>query len=112
MLGVDGSIVSTGSYDPFGYPLDTTGSVSSLGFQGDFTDPVTGDEWMGARWFDPGSAQFRSRDAVFGLLASPVSLNRYTYLTRTRRNEIQQQTCKTNICSCKVIACWRERLSM
>jgi hypothetical protein len=34
---------------------------------------------MGARWYDPTAAQFRTRDTVFGELATPVSLNRYTY---------------------------------
>jgi hypothetical protein len=34
---------------------------------------------MGARWYDPTAAQFRTRDTVFGELQTPVSLNRYTY---------------------------------
>jgi hypothetical protein len=34
---------------------------------------------MGARWYDPTAAQFRSRDTIFGELSTPVSLNRYTY---------------------------------
>ena len=50
----------------------------TVGFQGDYTDPASG-EVMGARWYDPTGAQFRSRDTVFGELMTPVSLNRYTY---------------------------------
>jgi len=34
---------------------------------------------MGARWYNPTSANFLSRDTVFGQLSTPVSLNRYTY---------------------------------
>ncbi|MEM9202822.1 MAG: RHS repeat-associated core domain-containing protein [Actinomycetota bacterium] len=78
-LSTDGSVVSTTAYDPFGEPLHTSGDTPALGFQADYTDPVTGDVWMGARWYDPTNAQFRSRDTVFGELSTPISLNRYTY---------------------------------
>ena len=67
-------------YDPFGEVAAVTGvSGITVGFQGDYTDPTTADVWMGARWYDPTGAQFRSRDTVFGELMTPVSLNRYTY---------------------------------
>jgi RHS repeat-associated protein len=66
--------------DPFGVPLARTGSFAPrVGFQGDWTEPVNGDTWMGARWYTPGTGTFRSRDTVYGLLTTPVSLNRYTY---------------------------------
>lgn len=51
----------------------------TVGFQGDYTDPTTDEVWMGARWYDPTGAQFRSRDTIFGELSTPVSLNRNTY---------------------------------
>jgi hypothetical protein len=35
--------------------------------------------WMGARWYSPASGTFQSRDSYSGELATPVSLNRYTY---------------------------------
>jgi RHS repeat-associated protein len=50
-----------------------------VGFQADFTDPVTGEVWMGARWYNPSTAVFLSRDSVRGELSTPISLNRYTY---------------------------------
>ncbi|MEM9202675.1 MAG: DNRLRE domain-containing protein, partial [Actinomycetota bacterium] len=74
-----GLLGSTAGYDPFGEVLGSAGSVPLLGFQADFTDPVTGDVWMGARWYDGSDASFRSRDSVFGGLSTPVSLNRFTY---------------------------------
>jgi len=67
---------------PFGEPLANLSSgvgQSNLGFQGDFTDPVTGDVNMGARWYTPNSGTFRSRDSYPGELRTPISLNRYTY---------------------------------
>ena len=53
----------------------------ALGYQSDYTDPTSGDVWMGARWYQPGSATFTARDSYFGMLAEPLSLNRYTYAT-------------------------------
>lgn len=48
------------------------------GFLGEYTDPLSGRVWMGARWFEPGTASFLTRDTLQGG-PSPVSLNRYTH---------------------------------
>lgn len=74
-----GNLVSSAAYDPFGEAYATTGATPALGYQADYTDPDTDDVWMGARWYAPSTATFRSRDTVFGELQTPISLNRYTY---------------------------------
>lgn len=75
-----GTVTDTAVYDPFGQVAGETGSTDALvGFQGDFTDPTTKKVWMGARWYDPGTSTFLSRDATDGELQTPLSLNRYTY---------------------------------
>ncbi|VAW07822.1 hypothetical protein MNBD_ACTINO02-2805, partial [hydrothermal vent metagenome] len=75
-----GVVSDTAVFDPFGDAVAETGSTDPmLGFQADFTDPVSGQVWLGARWYDGGWAAFLSRDTVFGEQGSPVSLNRYTY---------------------------------
>jgi RHS repeat-associated protein len=74
-----GTVTATRSYDPLGAVIGETGSLTPFGFQGDYTDATTGDVWMGARWYRPGTTSFTSRDTVFGALQTPVSLNRYTY---------------------------------
>ena len=80
LFSAAGVVSDTALFDPFGDPLATTGtSGSTLGFQSDYTDPVSDHVWMGARWYDGGWAAFLSRDSVFGELSTPVSLNRYTY---------------------------------
>ncbi len=80
VFGTTGTVNGTRVFDPFGRITGTTGSFSSnLGFQADFTDPASGETWMGARWYSSADAVFRSRDTVFGELSTPVSLNRYTY---------------------------------
>jgi len=73
------TVSATRVYDPMGKTLDTTGTFTTIGFQGDYTDPTTADVWMGARWYRPGTGNFVSRDTVFGALDTPISLNRYTY---------------------------------
>jgi RHS repeat-associated protein len=67
-------------WDPYGRPLGATGTTApSLGYQGDYTDPDSGNVWMGARWYQPGTGTFTTRDTIFGMLKTPISLNRYTY---------------------------------
>lgn len=66
-------------FDPFGQVAGTTGASSPLGFQSDVTDAVTGDVWMGARWMSPSLGVFTSRDTYAGAVATPATLNRYSY---------------------------------
>ena len=80
LFDTSGNISDTSIYDPFGKPLAQTGSTgANVGFQGDYTDPTSGDVWMGARWYTPSNATFRSRDTIRGMLQTPTSLNRYTH---------------------------------
>ena len=75
-----GSIDFTRVFDPFGAVIATSGSTGiPVGFQGDVTDSVTGDVWMGARWFAPSVGSFRTRDSWAGDAAEPGTLNRYAY---------------------------------
>ncbi len=67
-------------FDPFGKVMGTSLLPSPpIGYQSDYTDPTTGDVNMGARWYNPSTATFRSRDTYMGTLETPFSLNRYTY---------------------------------
>ncbi|MEO8695675.1 MAG: RHS repeat-associated core domain-containing protein [Acidimicrobiales bacterium] len=79
-LDTAGTLTDTAIYDPFGKTITTTGSTgANVGFQGDYTDPTSTDVLMGARWYAPATATFRSRDTIRGELGAPISLNRYTY---------------------------------
>ncbi len=67
------------AYDPFGTPTATTGQRRPIGYQGDYTDPDTGQINMTARWYNPDTGAFTSRDDV-GLPVTPSgAANRYTY---------------------------------
>ena len=81
LFAAGGSTLSDSmDYTPFGEVAGRTGTTpSNIGFQGDWTDPVTKLVGMGARWYSPSWGQFVSRDSYAGNLGSPVSLNRYTY---------------------------------
>ncbi|MGW4113754.1 DNRLRE domain-containing protein [Actinosynnema sp. NPDC004786] len=69
----------TATFDPFGRVVGTTGVKRSIGFQGDWTDPDTGRVNMTARWYDPGSGGFASRDD-YPLPGTPSGMaNRYAY---------------------------------
>ncbi|MGI5271382.1 LamG-like jellyroll fold domain-containing protein [Nonomuraea sp. CA-218870] len=73
--GVTGST----AFGPFGEITAETGSKASLGYQGEYTDPDTGKVNMHARWYQPGTGTFASRDTA-SLSPNPsVQANRYTY---------------------------------
>ncbi|MEJ3742645.1 RHS repeat-associated core domain-containing protein [Actinomycetes bacterium KLBMP 9797] len=67
------------AYDPFGERIASASRTSSVGFQGDWTDPDTGQVDMGARWYQPGTGTFTSRDSVNYSAGDSVLANRYTY---------------------------------
>ncbi len=76
----NGTLTDTTIFDPYGQPQAVTGgSGSHIGYQGDWTDPASGHVWMGARWYQPNTATFTTRDTIQGLPDTPITLNRYTY---------------------------------
>ncbi|WP_431676038.1 LamG-like jellyroll fold domain-containing protein [Kitasatospora sp. KL5] len=73
------AVGSSTTYDPFGKPVASTGSSTSLGYQSGWTDPATGQVNMHARWYQPGTGAFTSRDS-WQLDPDPsIQANRYTY---------------------------------
>ncbi|MFC3894117.1 RHS repeat-associated core domain-containing protein [Lentzea rhizosphaerae] len=83
-----GAVDGLRTFDPFGSVTSSSGDVSPLGFQGDWTDGATGSVNMGARWYSPGAGQFVSRDD-WTLDPSPSSAgNRYAYTNNDPLNQI------------------------
>ncbi|MEV7969978.1 polymorphic toxin-type HINT domain-containing protein [Sphaerisporangium sp. NPDC088356] len=73
------ALVDSTAYDPFGQVIAQTGTRRSLGYQGEWTDPETGKVNMNARWYQPGTGGFTSRDD-WNLSPDPSGrLNRYSY---------------------------------
>ena len=57
-------------------PLGATPTL--LGFAGDLRDPNSL-IYLRARWYDPGTGRFLTRDPVAGAIRDPISLNVYAY---------------------------------
>ncbi|MER7107849.1 polymorphic toxin-type HINT domain-containing protein [Streptomyces sp. NPDC000229] len=80
--GAATSLAQSAAYDPFGVPIGTAGTTDmagNAGYQGDYTDPDTDQINMGARWYDPVSAAFSSRDSYQYNSGASILANRYTY---------------------------------
>ncbi|MFE1960115.1 polymorphic toxin-type HINT domain-containing protein [Streptomyces sp. NPDC059479] len=79
--GAASSLSSSTAYDPFGQTIAASSEevAGNAGFQGDWTDPETDQVNMGARWYDPGTGTFDSRDAYTYASGASILANRYTY---------------------------------
>jgi RHS repeat-associated protein len=68
----NGNAVRTASYDPYGTLSGSTGTVTTpFGFDGQYTDSESGFQYLRARYYDPSTAQFLSRDPLAGVTRSP-----------------------------------------
>lgn len=78
--GPAAAVTDTRAFNPFGQSTGTTGTLTPpVGFQSDYTDPTSSLVDMGARWYEPSTDNFISRDTITPMLRTPVSLNMYTY---------------------------------
>jgi RHS repeat-associated protein len=74
-----GSVTLARSYEPFGKLLSAAGNpLTKYGFTGEWTDP-TGLIYLRARYHDPVTGRFLSKDPMRGLLALPQTINPYLY---------------------------------
>ncbi|NIK58320.1 RHS repeat-associated core domain-containing protein [Kribbella shirazensis] len=77
---LDAGLPDTRTYDPFGQSTNATGLKYRVGYQGDWTDPRSGDVNQGARWYNPGTGTFNSRDTITHNAGTASSvLNLYAY---------------------------------
>lgn len=60
-----GSVVATYSYDPYGKLTGSTGTATNpFRYAGQYTDAETGYQYLRARYYDPVTAQFLTRDPL------------------------------------------------
>jgi RHS repeat-associated protein len=80
LAGSATALSGSAAYDPLGTVLARTGMLGTLGYQSEYTDPATGRVNMAARWYNPSTAQFDTRDAA-DLDPAPdsVDADRYAY---------------------------------
>lgn len=71
-----GNTAATFSWDPFGNPAGSTGTVAvPLGWAGEYRDTESGLVYLRARYYDPATAQFLSVDPAY-----EVTGDRYGYV--------------------------------
>ncbi|MET9894090.1 LamG-like jellyroll fold domain-containing protein [Streptomyces sp. NPDC006465] len=68
------------SYTPFGIETAVAGTTPALGYQSGWTDPTSGDVNMAARWYQPGTGSFTSRDSWQLDPIPSGEANRYNYI--------------------------------
>lgn len=74
LLTSQGKVVATYTYDPYGKPTSSVGSVTTpLGFAGQYTDAESGLIYMRARYYDPTTGEFLTRDPAVQLTQEPYS---------------------------------------
>jgi len=74
-----GAGVGSASYDPFGGVLSQQGFTSPWGFAGEYHDPLTGLQYLRARWYQPGVGRFTQVDPFPGIQTLPLTQNPYVY---------------------------------
>jgi RHS repeat-associated protein len=72
-----GGIIYESNYEPFGVGCGE-GGVEDYRYTGKHED-ITGLYYFGARYYDPTTGRFITRDTVFGKLIDPQSQNKYVY---------------------------------
>ncbi|MFD8736556.1 LamG-like jellyroll fold domain-containing protein [Streptomyces sp. NPDC059618] len=73
-------VSSSTSYSPFGTTTAATGTTPAVGYQSGWTDSTNGDVNMSARWYQPGTGSFTSRDTWQLDPVPSGEANRYNYV--------------------------------
>ena len=75
-----GAVVKSYTYDAFGVEKNIDDSDSNpFRYCGEYFDTETGTIYLRARYYNPTTGRFISRDSVTGKIEDPLSLNLYTY---------------------------------
>src|SRR5207302_10470101 len=79
-----GAVAGAFNYDTYGRPIGTgIGVTTPFGFGGQYTDAETGFQYLRARYYDPATASFLSRDPAAAGTRSP-----YGYTHNDPTNEV------------------------
>ncbi|WP_238009117.1 RHS repeat-associated core domain-containing protein [Dactylosporangium sp. AC04546] len=68
-----GAVTGTRTFDPFGRTVRSSGASTPLGYAGQYTDPGSGLLYLQARYYDPATAQFLTRDPLAAATLSPYA---------------------------------------
>ena len=71
LINDGGAVVATYTYDPWGNVASHTGTaVTNLQYDGEYTDTETGFQYRRARYYDPSTGQFLTRDPAAPLTST------------------------------------------
>jgi RHS repeat-associated protein len=71
LTNTSGTVIGTYTYDAYGNPTGSTGSVTQpFGYNGQYTDTETGFQYLRARYYEPATGQFLTRDPLASLTRS------------------------------------------
>jgi RHS repeat-associated protein len=76
LTGSAGTTTGSITFDAYGNKVESTGTISPLGYDGQYTSSDTGLIYLRARVYDPATAQFLSVDPIAAISRAPYN---YTY---------------------------------
>ena len=80
LTNTDGEVTKKYTYDAFGVEKNIDDSdTNAFRYCGEYYDAETGTIYLRARYYNPSTGRFISRDSVTGDINDPLSLNLYTY---------------------------------
>lgn len=89
LTDTDGSIVKSYTYDAFGVEKNIDDAdTNAFRYCGEYFDAETGTIYLRARYYNPTTGRFISRDSYTGKNTDPLSLNLYTYCANNPINYI------------------------
>jgi RHS repeat-associated protein len=87
-----GALVGTASYDPYGNVIAATGTALPFGFAGQYRDAESGFIYLRARYYDPSTAQFLSRDPLVAATRQPYAYSGGSPVNRTDPSGLRGDT--------------------
>jgi RHS repeat-associated protein len=80
LTNVSGTVTDTYEYDAFGNEISSTGTTpNNYLYRGEQWDPDLGLYYLRARYYDPMTDRFLSRDPGVGDVTTPATLHKYLY---------------------------------
>jgi RHS repeat-associated protein len=89
LTATNAAVTDTYVYDAFGVVITNTGTTTSYyRYSGEQFDPNLGFIYLRARYMNPNSGRFLSRDSYAGNVFDPPSLHRYLYVANNPINKV------------------------
>ena len=80
LTNADGEVIKPYTYDAFGVEKNIDdGDTNAFRYCGEYFDKETATVYLRARYYNPATGRFISRDSFLGIQFDPLSLNLYTY---------------------------------